>query len=525
MFPSRRGRILSTPSVLALLLFVPATARPAENEAESLSASFRKAAKRVLPTVVTVRPDGGRGRFGGGGFRPETEFLPGPGPGPAPEGSGASGVVIDAAKGLVLTNDHVVAGATRVLVVLHDGAEREATQIRRDPKSDLALLTIDPKGLAQADWGDSDALELGDWVLAIGQPFGLSDTLTAGIVSGKGRGIGAAMYEDFLQTDAAINPGNSGGPLINLKGEVVGINTAIKTLAGGYDGVGFAIPSARARRIAADLAAAGKVRRAYLGVQVGPVDHATAQRLNEPGAVSINGVSPGSPADEAGLRRGDVLLRLGGQPLRGPGALQNAIEVAKVGAPLALTIDRDGERRDLTVTPREQPESFGAGPAGPPVPPVPGRGFLREFRRAIPIPPGVLAPPAAEAPSATAFPELGARLVEQSRALAGRPVTRGERPGLLITTVEPGGPADVNGLEPGMVITDVNKQRVGTLDDLRAALARRPKGQDVVLRVLKGAKPEFRVLLAPEDAARADDKPEPKEEKDGDPAPGDPKTR
>src|SRR5262249_37040104 len=159
------------------------------------------------------------------------------------------------------TNDHVVPAFGRVLVVLSDGRERVVTQVRRDPRSDLALLTIDPRalGLQQADWGDSEALETGDWVLAIGQPFGLSGTVTAGIVSGKGRGLGMSQYEDMIQTDAAINPGNSGGPLVNLKGEVVGINTAIKTLNGGYEGVGFAVPASRARRVASDLAEFGQV--------------------------------------------------------------------------------------------------------------------------------------------------------------------------------------------------------------------------------------------------------------------------
>ena len=195
-------------------------------------------------------------------------------PRPTPREPGGSGVVIDAARGLVLTNDHVVQGAQQVVVVLGNGRERPVKQVWRDPKSDLALLSGRPRGLVQADWGDSDALDTGDWVLAIGQPFGLSGTVTAGIVSGKGRGIGIALYEDLIQTDAAINPGNSGGPLVNLKGEVVGINTAIKTLGGGYEGVGFAVPASRARRVAADLAEFGRVRRAYLGVTIRPVDAA-----------------------------------------------------------------------------------------------------------------------------------------------------------------------------------------------------------------------------------------------------------
>jgi S1-C subfamily serine protease len=231
-----------------------------QGEAETLSASFRKASKQVLPAVVTVRPVGGPRPFEGPDAR--GRVLPPRLPGMPPPESGGSGVVINAEKGYVLTNDHVVQEAGRVEVTLHDGRARVASQVRRDPKSDLALLVIDPEGLTQADWGDSDALDTGDWVLAVGQPFGLSNTVTAGIVSGKGRGIGMAMYEDLIQTDAAINPGNSGGPLVNLKGEVVGINTAIKTQGGGYEGVGFAVPASRARRVAADLAEHGRVRRA-----------------------------------------------------------------------------------------------------------------------------------------------------------------------------------------------------------------------------------------------------------------------
>src|SRR5439155_13365319 len=217
-------------------------------------------------------------------------------------------------------------GGGPALVTLPDGRERTATEARRDPRSDLAVLRVDPSGLTQAEWGDSQALDIGDWVLAIGQPFGLSGTVTAGIVSGKGRGIGIALYEDLIQTDAAINPGNSGGPLVNLRGEVVGINTAIKTLGGGYEGVGFAVPASRARRVAADLAEFGRVRRAYLGVTIRPVDPATAERLGSAAAALITGVAPGSPAAAAGLLGGDLILKVDGRPVEGPGPLQATIE-------------------------------------------------------------------------------------------------------------------------------------------------------------------------------------------------------
>ena len=270
----RLSASLSTLLGVAFLLGTPSALcwGQAPTEAEALSASFRKASRKVLPAVITVRaagavevdvdlrglpiPDfvplpGGRlfsGRFG----------MPGSGAGSAPSEGGGSGVVIDADKGYILTNDHLVAGASTVRVVLHDGRERVATQIRHDPRSDLALLVVDPKGLTPAAWGDSEAIDTGDWVLAIGQPFGLADTVTAGIISGKGRGLGGTSYEDLIQTDAAINPGNSGGPLVNLKGEIVGINTAIRTSRGSYEGIGFAVPASRAKRVAADLAQYGR---------------------------------------------------------------------------------------------------------------------------------------------------------------------------------------------------------------------------------------------------------------------------
>jgi serine protease Do len=361
----RRLSRLATLAVLCFTVLVP----PAfgQTEAESLSTSFRKAAKRVLPSVVTVRPVGPF--VAEGAVEPFVTLPEPPGlidlrvPGMAvpvpPRERGGSGVVVDAAKGLVLTNLHVVDGTTRIVVILPDGRERPVKSIRRDPKSDLALLGVEPGGLVQAAWGDPDALDIGDWVLAVGQPFGLSDTVTAGIVSGKGRGVGLALYEDLIQTDAAINPGNSGGPLVNLKGEVVGINTALKTVGGGYEGVGFAVPASRARRVASDLAEFGRVRRSFLGINVRRADAATLERLKVPGATIITGVAAVSPAMAADLRPGDVLLKIEGKPVVGPGPLQAMVEVASVGKPLTLTIERDRQVRDLKVTPRSQPDRFG----------------------------------------------------------------------------------------------------------------------------------------------------------------------
>jgi serine protease Do len=342
-------------ALLAIGLAI-AVSRPSmgQTEAESLSASLRKAARGVLPAVVTIR--------GLGGVAPISP-LPGftaPGAGvPGRDGvpdSGGSGVVIDAARGYVLTNDHVVPDAPRIVVVLPDGRQRNARQVRRDPRSDLALLIIDPAGLVQAEWGDSDGLDLADWVIAVGQPFGLSGTVSAGIVSGPRRGLGPLGYDDLIQTSAAINPGSSGGPLVNLKGQVVGINVAIKTLSGGYEGVGFAIPSVRAKRVATDLAEFGRVRRAYLGVTTEPSDPEQVARDGAASGAVVSSVAPASPAEGAGLRVGDVILKVGGRPVNTPGAVRSAVEFAPIGEDLTVIIARDGAGRDVVIKPSAVPD-------------------------------------------------------------------------------------------------------------------------------------------------------------------------
>lgn len=545
-----RWRVILSTTALALSAIGTAPAL-AQGEAESLSQSFRKAAQRALPAVVSVKAIGV--------VDPSERPAPydplwrrgrsGQDPLPQDEGGG-SGVVIDAEKGFVLTNDHVVQNASKVVVLLQDGRERPASQIHRDPKSDLALLIIDPKGLTKADWGDSQSLDIGDWVLAVGQPFGLSGTVTAGIVSGKSRGIGMSMYEDLIQTDAAINPGSSGGPLVNLRGEIVGINTAIKTVRGVYEGVGFAIPAARARRVAADLAEHGRVRRSYLGIQIGTVDRSTLERLDQPGAVAITGVSPGSPAAEAGLRVDDVLLRLDGKPVGGSGQLQTAIETAPAGTPITVEVDRNGERHELKVVPKDQPESFGLrerpsneipkvrpgpfdgvprfpGPIRPQAPPlyVPSAPPLYAPPPVVPYapmsPPSYAIPPVAPyappsyappAPPPSAppayvprietdlratdvhFPELGLRLSDPSPALVQRFRIAQPTHGLLIVGIDRDGPADRGGLETGMVITKLLDRTLDSIDDFRDALAKRPKDRDLIVRVLRGSKAELRLI-------------------------------
>jgi Do/DeqQ family serine protease len=261
-----------------------------------------------------------------------------------------SGVVIDAERGLVLTNSHVVRNAERIGVALSDGRRIEAKLIGADPPTDLALLSITAQGLIGLSLEDSDRLEVGDYVLAIGNPFGLGQTVTFGVVSALGRsGLGIEGYEDFIQTDAAVNPGNSGGALVDIDGHLVGINTAIVGPAGGNIGIGFAIPTNMVRQVANQLAQSGKVNRGQLGVSV--QDHpgampAAMQGESPPGAM-VAEVVPGSAADKAGLRRGDVILAVDGRPVVSAGQLRARLGLIPVGQSIELDVLRDGSRMKL----------------------------------------------------------------------------------------------------------------------------------------------------------------------------------
>ncbi len=265
-----------------------------------------------------------------------------------------SGVVTDAA-GLILTNNHVVADASEVIVRLPDGNELKAKEIRTDPMSDLAVIRVEPtQDLVAAKIGNSDSMEIGDWVIAIGNPFELESTVSAGIISGKGRGIARIQRGELLQTDAAINPGNSGGPLANLDGEVVGINTAIATNSGTYQGVGFAIPMNRASWVAKELLTYGAVRRAYLGIRIGELtaDAARKLKLGARSGVWILEVIAGGPAAQAGIKDNDVIVEFAGVQVQTPGRLQETVEEKEIGSAQKVTVVRDGKRMSLDVTMR-----------------------------------------------------------------------------------------------------------------------------------------------------------------------------
>ncbi len=326
-----------------------------EHSARELSKAFRRAAERVVPSVVTVvakvRAEG-RGMLLRDGIR----VLPSL-PAEMEDGSIGSGVNIHS-SGLVLTNSHVIRGADSIVVRTSDGTEYSVSDVRQDDLSDLAVLTLQGSPtLPVARLGDSSQLEIGDWVLAVGSPFELEATVSAGIISGKERGISKIKRGKLLQTDAAINPGNSGGPLVNLEGEVVGINVAIASNSGGYQGIGFAIPSSQVRWIVEQLVRHGAVRRSYLGIKVRDLDPNDARQVGLPTAkgVVVREITGGGPAESAGLRQDDVIVQFAGIHVGDSRDLQGLVEQRPVGSRHKLTFIRGGTTREVEIVIAELP--------------------------------------------------------------------------------------------------------------------------------------------------------------------------
>jgi serine protease Do len=475
----------------------PAAAEPAREPASqkatgsatSLSRAFRTAAESVLPSVVTIQhtlpalnePTSGHGGAGSElGGSPFEGLLPDPllrhffeGMPPiarGPEESLGSGVIIDS-SGIILTNDHVVDGGGKIMVRLHDGRQIEASEVKTDPRTDLAVVKIKaPESLAAARLGDSGSLQIGDWVIAVGNPFGLSETVTAGIISAKGRGLGITDREEFLQTDAAINPGNSGGPLVDLQGEVVGINTAISSTTGGYQGVGFAIPINLAKWVSRQLIHNGKVDRAYLGVGIQQLtpDLASQFGLKETRGVVVTQVYPDSPASTAGLKAGDVILRLDNHEVAHPREIQSAIEEAHAGTPHTLTVVRDQKQISLQVTVREQPTEFGRTTESRP---EWGNSRGERFQDL-----GIAVGPLTE----QAASELGLKGIE----------------GVVIVAVEPGSLAAEAGLAPSMVISRVGQTPVKNVEQFREAMKHASLQKGVLLLVHSHTGSAFVVIEA-----------------------------
>jgi len=331
---------------------------------------FSQIAAAVTPAVVniTVRKEASvpmsgipsepwRDFFGMPGM-PEMPRMPNrPGFPPSPEAQGAGSGVIVSSDGYVLTNDHVVDGAKEITVTLPDNREFMGKVVGLDPQTDLAVVKIDATNLPFVPWGNSADLRVGEYVLAVGNPFGLNSTVTLGIVSALGRGgMGITQYEDFIQTDAAINPGNSGGALVNTRGELVGINTAIFSQSGGYQGVGFAVPTNLAKPVYESLVSTGKIVRGFLGVGIQAVttDLAESFHLDQAKGALVTNVVPGSPADAAGIKRGDVIVEYQGKPVLDPRSLQHQVIRTTVGSEVKIVVIRDGHKQTLKPKIRQQ---------------------------------------------------------------------------------------------------------------------------------------------------------------------------
>jgi serine protease Do len=414
--------------------------------AEGLSAAFRQATAFVQPTVVSItsekelRISGGlRGdlpqvpeefrRFFGDDFE---RFFQRPSPeGRAIQRGFGSGVIVSR-DGYILTNNHVVAGADDLRVKLQDGSTHQARVVGSDPKTEVAVIKIEADKLPVASLADSDEVRVGDWVLAIGGPFGLENTVTAGIVSAKGRTtVGIADYENFIQTDAAINPGNSGGPLINMRGEVIGINTAIATGSGSNAGVGFSIPSNMARSIMDALMRTGRVERGFLGALIQDLTPELAESFGFDGkeGVLIGDVTKDGPADKAGLKSGDIVTRLNGKVTESSSQLRNTVAATAPGMAIELEVFRDGRTRTVKVK----------------------LGLLDDSVAAASVPAG----------SAVAT-ELGLTVRTLTPELAGQLGVDADQQGVVVTEVEPGGLAARAGLRPRDVIVSINGDAIST---------------------------------------------------------------
>lgn len=459
----------------------PQEAKQAVQAARSLSTAFRVVSEHALPAVVAIEnrpaplasstergtPDQAN-PFEGTPFAP---FFQSPQGRPRlPErqhGGLGSGVIYDA-SGLILTNNHVVAGGGQVSVRLQDGREFPAKEVWTDPKTDVAVVRIDARDLSAMEMGDSDTVSVGDWVLALGQPFGLESTVTAGIISAKNRGVGIAPRESFLQTDAAINPGNSGGPLVDLDGHLIGINTAISSRGGGNDGVGFAIPINLARWVAEQLVKGGTVHRAFLGVGIQALEAKIAAPLGvKPReGVVVTEVVPNAPAAKAGVRAGDVIQEFAGQKVSSPQELQIVVERAEIGRVHELKILRDGKSLVLSLRPEEQAGGQGTRSSG-----------LQENE---------------SSPTPTRLEKLGLELQSLTPDMATRLGYEGVE-GVLIRSVSATGPAHEQGLEAGMIILQVDGHAVTSLEDVHRAIEN-SKAHDVLLLVKSQNGSRFVVL-------------------------------
>jgi serine protease Do len=418
--------------------------------------TFAKVADAIKPAVININTVG---RSGGSGRTPLEEFFGdelfrrffGDTPERIPQRSLGSGVIVDP-SGIALTNAHVVDSARDIEVVTLDGNKHKAKIVGLDKKTDLAVLKLDDgKGaFNHARLGDSDKMQVGDWVIAVGSPFGLQSTVTAGIISAKARQLGQGAFDDYIQTDAAINPGNSGGPLVNMQGEVIGINTAI--VAGGT-GIGFAIPSNLARKIYTEIHAKGKVTRGWLGVSIQPLTPELAKSFGtkDSKGVLISDVIPDSPAAKAGIQPGDILLEFEGKKMESPGDLQRAVGLTSPGTSAKMRVLREKGERTVEVKIAEASDEREAAAR------LGSRGSSSLGMEIRPITPDIAR-------------QLGVRSTE----------------GVVVARVDDESPAGAAGVQRGDVIREINRQKIKTVGDFEKATKDLKEGDRLTVLLQRG---------------------------------------
>lgn len=427
---------------------------------------FADIARRVTPAVVNITVSKQVAvPMSGMPFDPMRKFFEGPGGSgshkrspmrPSPRAQGAGSGVIVSNDGYVLTNNHVVEDATEITVTLPDKREFMGKVVGLDPQTDLAVIKVDATDLPFVPWGDSTRLQVGEYVLAVGNPFGLNSTVTLGIVSALGRGgMGITQYEDFIQTDAAINPGNSGGALVNTRGELVGINTAILSRTGGYQGVGFAVPTKLAKPAYASLVSTGSVVRGFLGVGIQAItsDLAESFQLDAAQGALVTNVLPGSPADQAGLQRGDVIVEYDGRTVVDPRTLQGQVLGTTVGDQVSLIVMRDGHNVTVEAVIREKNIR----------PQVAQANAMRQ-----------------EGPLAgVAVQNLNGRIAEQLGL-------EQEVNGVVVMEITPGSDAERAGLAQGDVISEINRKSIRSEKDFMQVVSHLEKQRDALLFIHRG---------------------------------------
>jgi len=449
--------------------------RRAPERSDQLSLSFAAVVKKVTPSVVqvTVSKQVQPADWQGGGMPGPDMFQwffgQRPGmrqgmPNPMPREQGVGSGVIVSEDGYILTNNHVVDGADQVLVRLYDDRELKAKVIGRDPQTDLAVIKVQATGLPALTLADSEQVEVGDIVLAVGNPFGIGKTVTMGIVSATGRGNLGLDYEDFIQTDAAINPGNSGGALVDSQGRLIGINTAILSRTGANNGIGFAVPTSLARYVVEDLVKDGQVRRGFLGVAIQDLTPTLAKKLelDRQGGALVADVTSGTPASKAGLKSGDVITELNGKSIRDSKQLRLQIARMEPGTEVALKALRDGKEKSFEVTLKELPQKASLARSG-----------QRDAGRS-------------EALQGVGVQDLDADARRQMKVPEN--VT-----GAVITEVAPGSAAERAGLRAGDVIVEINREPVSSAEDA-VNLTTNPKDPVTLLRVWRDGSTRFVVV-------------------------------